>query len=288
MCSPLTTTCEPPGHGGTDASADCETLDLACAANDVAGGAINVTAGGMFTADALAARDDVGPNGCGADGGRDLFYRVVLDAPQVYYFDTFGSSFNSVVRVYRKPCAMVGTGADYAACDNDACGGDQSQLAISLPSGESCIVIDQNAAAETTGATTLRVIPGGRDGARMAAGVQTYTGDTCASTNITEPINQYCDEPGSGGKDRAYFFTSCPGETLRLDANTCNATTTFDSVLYVKRVSGIQLACNDDACMSNARLTDASISNGPLYFLYVDGFGPTFCGPYQLDTNLRP
>jgi hypothetical protein len=53
-------------------------------------------------------------------------------------------------------------------------------------------------------------------------------------------------------------------------------------------VTGTQLACSDDACTANARLTDVPISNAPLYFLYVDGYDPTFCGPYQLDTNLRP
>ncbi len=95
------------GHCGNDTDEDCDTLDLACAANDVAGGAIDVTAGGTFTADALAARDDVAPNGCGGDGGRDLFYRVTLGAPQVYYFDTFGSSFDSTIRVDRKPCATL-------------------------------------------------------------------------------------------------------------------------------------------------------------------------------------
>ena len=241
----------------------------------------------MFTGDALLATDDVLANGCGGDGGRDLFFRVVLTAPQVYYFDTFGSSYDTVVRVYRKSCAAVGTGAGAAACVDDACGGGQSQVAVSLPAGESCIVVDQRDAAQPTGDLALRVVRGGRDGLPLERGARTASGDTCSATNASEPLDQNCDGPGGGGKDHAYFFTTCPNETLRLDADTCPEPS-WDPVLYVKRVNGDQLACNDDSCGWGARLTNATISNSTLYFLFVDGFDSSFCGPYQLDTNLRP
>ena len=62
----------------------------------------------------------------------------------------------------------------------------------------------------------------------------------------------------------------------------------WDPVLYVKRVNGNQIGCNDDDCGFGARLTNVAISNSTLYFLFIDGFAAQECGPYQLDTNLRP
>lgn len=306
VCSTVTQTCELPG--GIDAAVvhpveagcmptgeicgdgidqDCDGVDPNCATNDGPGNPIDVTAGGAFTANAMIARDDVRPFGCGGDGGRDLFYKVVLQAPQVYYLDTFGSSFDSVVRVFAKPCAMVGDGADARACVDDACGLAQSQVAVSLPAGESCIVVDQRTGDEANGTLALRVTKGGRDGEALPRGVSTHTGDTCDAKNVEDPVDQNCDGPGQDGKDVAYFFAACPGEVLHLDADTCNGTTDFDSVLYVRRVAGMQIGCDDDTCGNRARLENVTISNSLLYWLIVDGFDPGSCGPYQLDSDLR-
>ena len=290
VCSPQGTCEAPAGDPEVDAPteppADGCTAGL-CAANDRPAGATDVTAGGMFDGEVGLAADDVAPNGCGGDGGRDLFFRVTLTAPQVYYFDTFGSSYDTVIRVYGKSCAAVGTGAGAAACVDDACGGGQSQVAASLPAGESCIVVDARDGAQAVGALKLNVTRGGRDGKPLARGAQVNTGDTCTATNASEPLDQNCNGPGSLGKDHAYFFTTCPGETLRLDADTCPEPA-WDPVLYVKRLNGNQLACDDDSCGLGARVTGATISGSTLYFLFVDGYDDVECGMYQLDTNLRP
>jgi hypothetical protein len=280
-CTPTREVC------GNGIDEDCDAQDPACAPNDVAAGAVDVTAGGTFTGDALLANDDV-TTGCGDSGGRDLFYQVDLGAPQVYYFDTFGSSFDTVIRVFTKPCSMVGTGANPAACVDDACGGSKGHVAVALPSGRSCIVIDQKSEAELGGNVTLRVVKGGRDAKPLAAGVQTNTGDTCSATNTIDALDQNCDSPGDGGKDHAFFFTSCPGQTLRLDADTCPEPM-WDPTLHVRRHSdNAQIGCNDDDCGFGPRITNVTISGGTLYYLFVDGFDDTECGPYSLDTNLRP
>jgi hypothetical protein len=193
-----------------------------------------------------------------------------------------------VIRVYAKPCAMVGTGAGAAACVDDACGGIKGLIAASLPTGKSCIVIDQKADAEDTGTVVLRVVKGGRDARPLASGVQNNASDTCTATNTIEQLDQNCDSPGNGGKDHAYFFTTCPGQTLRLDADICPEPS-WDPVLHVRRHSdNTQIGCNDDSCGFGPRITNVTISGGALYYLFVDGFDDMECGPYSLDTNLRP
>lgn len=279
-CTPSAEVC------GDGIDQDCNGSDVACAVNDGPSGAIDVTAGGTFTGNALLAKDDVNASGCGMTGGRDLFFNVTLTKPEVYYFDTFGSSYNTIVRVYAKSCSQVGAGAGAAACGDDACGGSQTQLAVPLPTGSSCVVIDQ-ADATQTGSLTLHVMKGGRDGLILATGMQTTNGDTTNSTNLQDPIDM-CDAPGSGGRDVAYFFTVCPQASMLLDADLCPAPT-WDPVLYVSRVDNTttQLACRDDDCGNGPHLTNVAINGGKLFVLYVDGFDPTFFGTFTMHSNVR-
>ena len=265
---------------------DCDGIDPPCPPNDHASGAIDVTAGGNFTADLTYAHDDLGAS-CGGTGGRDIFYSVTLAAPQVYYFDTFGSSFDSVVHVYGTSCTMVTGATALAACSDDACAGSQSQLAVQLGTGTSCIVVDQKNASVTTGSVKLSVLPGGRAGQPIAAGVHTTTGNTCSATNVWEPQStDDCVATGSkdlGSKDLGYFFTSCPGQSQLLDADVCTGTS-FDSQIYVRR-GQTQLKCNDDSCGVESRIANVTIANGLLFWLIVDG--ESDCGAFQLSTNLR-
>jgi hypothetical protein len=280
-CVPVAELC------GDGVDQDCDGDDPACIANDEAAGAINITAGGMFTADLKFAHDNVMPNGCGGDGGRDIYYSIDLTAPRVYYFDTLGSSFDTVIRVFPRSCVNVGTGANARACQEDSCGGTQSQVAASLPAGQSCVVIDQDSAAETAGEVMLRVIAGSRDGLPLPAGMQTLTGDTSGASNVMDPVDVNCDEPGSNGRDVAYFFTQCPGTTRLLDAETCT-NTAWDTVLYVRNGNTNQIACNDDACGAlQTRVSNVSIANGVFFWLVLDAYDATHFGAYQLRTNLR-
>ena len=319
VCSPLTQTCELTGSSDVDADVDdapelvdaeidarlidgcspvpeicgdsidqdCNGNDPMCVANDGPAGAVNVTNGGNFTVDLEYARDDVTASSCGGSGGRDVFYQVTLSAPRVYYFDTFGSSFDTMIRVYARSCANVGTGPSGLACGNDSCSTEQTQMALSLPAGTSCIVIEQASSAETSGNLTLEVIAGSRDGMPMAAGMQTLTGSTANSTNIMDPVDTNCDGPGSNGKDLAYFFTACPSQTLLLDAETCTGAS-WDTVLYVRRGNTNQIGCNDDACGNlQTRITNVSISGGEFFWLVIDGYDAGHSGAYTLRTNLR-
>ncbi|HUJ57778.1 MAG TPA: hypothetical protein VLX92_04785 [Kofleriaceae bacterium] len=297
VCSPATLTCEVTAIE-PDAPSGGEPAPPAAPANDLPGGAIDVTAGGTFTADLAGAHDDAPQVGCSGDGGLDVYYSVTLARPQVYYFDTFGSSFATIVRAFGGvDCADAG--AMPSACSELACSGTASQLAISLPAGTSCIIVDQRAG-EPTSELALEVAPGGRDGLPLAPGVQTTTGSSCSGRNAAQPSNSCVSGDSRTAQDVGYFFTACPGQTLALDASTCvdPTVTDYDTVIYLRQqgVAGT-LACNDDSatCMprpdrpdhaDGSVITNVAATGPGLFWLTIDGYNGA-CGPYQLDTDLR-
>lgn len=292
-CTPVPEVC------GDGIDQNCDGTDPACAANDDGGGAIDVSAGGTFTADLAAAHDDAPNDGCNGDGGRDLFYKLTLPAPEVIYVDTFGSSFGTIVRVYAGHDCMGLGNAAAPSCDAGACGGLQSQIARTLPAGTSCIVIDQHAG-DTSGMLALHVKRGGRDGKPLASGMKTNTGTSCSGVNATQPNNACVSGDSKTSEDVAYYFTACPAQMLLLDASTCTdpTMTHFDTVVYARPVGGGTLQCQDDnaACLARpdrsdgqpdgSVLTDVPAMGPNMFWLTVDGFGGA-CGVYRLDTNLR-
>lgn len=298
--SPPLAGCTPTGFDvcGDGLDQDCDGADEVCAANDLAAGAIDVTMGGKQTGDLNLARDNAPQRGCGNDGGRDLYYKVTLAAPEVYYFDTFGSNFDVTVRVFPgKACSAINA-ADMPACSDDACATPNAQLAVALPAGTSCVVVDQNAAA-TAGALSLTIVPGGHTGAALASGAHTVTGDTCTETDVFDSTCM-----GAGGKDIAWFFTVCPAATAHVDASTCTDATNvhFDTVLYLRRTVGQSrtIECNDDAAgcamirpdradmhPDLSTLDNVAVAGPGLFWLVLDGYETPACGGYQLDYNLH-
>lgn len=295
VCSAVTQTCE---HPGAAPDADVSVFDAppdACVecplVNDSPDTPTDVTGGGAFMANiADDAVDDAPQRGCAGDGGRDVFYTLTLAAPEVYYFDTFGSDFDTSVRVFPgKRCDALGS-AFGPVCNDDACGGGASQLAVGLPVGTSCIVVDRNAAA-VTGELRLRVTGGGRTGPPLQPRV---TGDTCDARDVWPAP---CADPG--GRDVGFWFLVCPEETASITATTCTtADYTFDTVLYLTEAGEADaLACNDDDPSCPARPTrpdqvDGSkltgLVQGPaLGWLVLDGFDRAGCGPFTIDNLIE-
>ncbi len=277
--APITEVC----GNGTDE--DCNGADAACPANDLASGAIDITAGGVFTVDLAAAHDDNWTHGvgCGMQGGRDVFYQFVLPAPEVVYYDTFGSSFDSVVRVFAGSCAALGA---VQKCSDDACTQQRSQGAIELAAGSYCLVVDQYQASTVGGAATLTFRRGGRTGVALPSTSGSVTGTTAGKVNATVAS---C-EANSNQPDVAHFLTSCPGANS-ISASTCTGTA-FDTVIYLRTgTATTDVACSDDSsgCGNNlqSRITGASVSGANLQWVIVDGFGTTGNGAYTLTYSIQ-
>jgi hypothetical protein len=296
-------TCQPPGgstDGGADASssADAPSGTDGCAtciapANDLPADAIDITAGGDFTADLTYAHDDAqrpaNGNLCGGDGGLDVFYTIHLDAPEVFYFDTFGSDFDTVMRVVRGSACTGGVAPNGTSCRNDACSTLQSQYATSLPAGDSCLIIDGLDAAQTGHALHLHVERGLIDGSRLPTAGGSVTGDT---TNDSDHGDGSCAMHQAA--DHGWFLTSCPGQTQTVVASTCNqvtATAAWDAAIWSRGPAG-ELACMDDdgaACALSGGLATISftVSDAHLFWIVVDSGSPGSAGAYQLDVTFQ-
>lgn len=267
---------------------DCDGIDPPCPDNDKAAGAIDVGAGGEFTVDLTYANDDTNKTGpfCGGDGGRDVYYKIHLDKDEAIYLDTFGSDFDSIVRVFHGACHDGGEPGN-TQCHDDACGGVQTQAVWDLTAGDNCIVVDQSSSDDTTGSLTLHVERGRRSGEPIHLG-DSVTGTTVGATD--QSTGPCLNIPGP---DVGYHFTECPGDSDTFVASTCNAVTAYDDVVYIRGPNGF-LRCNDDdaACTAgvgnlNATTTPVTVGGPHMFWIIVDASDPGIAGAFQLDTIIQ-
>ena len=272
---------------GDGVDGDCSGgADPACPGGDTRATAVDVSASGTFTADVAFAHDDASPP-CAGGGGRDVFFQFTLAADQVVYADTFGSTYDTVLKLENGPCTAAGASV---ACVNDSCSTTRSQLIRpTLAAGTYCLLVDAVGAA---GTLTLHFAAGGRTAPQLATGASTLTGDTCASTHRSAPAT--CAYPAATAPDDAFWFTLCAGETRSLDAVLCGGAT-FDTVLYVRQgsvVTGADAGCNDDSTCGMAFTLQSTLVAVPvvgpgLFWLVMDGYyGVMECGPYTLGVTL--
>ncbi len=260
---------------------DCSGADVTCPVNDRPTGALNISGGGTFTVDLATANNDQDFSGtsCGLTGGRDVYYSFSLPAAETVYLDTFGSSFDTTLRLFAGSCTALGA---LQSCFDDSCSILQTQGAIQLAAGAYCLVVDQYSSSQTLGALVLQFTRGGRGGTALPATSGTVTGTSCSGINASTAGCQMT----STAQDAAYFFTVCPATTRAVTASTCSAATTFDSVVYLRRgaATSADLGCDDDSCgdPTLASVMPSTNAVGPgLFWLTVDGYQAA-CGPFSL------
>ncbi|HEX5063359.1 MAG TPA: MopE-related protein, partial [Kofleriaceae bacterium] len=270
---------------------DCNGADAVCPGNDSAAGAFDISAGGTFTVDLTAAHDDnwaasTATLDCGDQGGRDAFYQFTLPAEEVVYYDSFGSNFDTVIRIYAGACTSLGA---VKACADDACSTTRSQGALDLLAGTYCLVLDQFSSTTTAGSASLTFKRGGRSGVGIATASGSQTGTTTGKTNVSIAG---C-EANSAQPDVGYFFLSCPSHTYTVSASTCSGTA-FDSVIYLRSGAATtgDVACSDDesGCGTSgfqSRFTGATVTGANINWLIVDGFGQTGNGNYTLTYTVQ-
>ncbi len=252
-------------------------IDDGCVDNDLCADAVALASGATVEGSTAGLADDYAA-GCATGGldGPEAMFRIDLGSDSVVYLDTMGSDYDTVVSIFDGcPGAEV-----VGACNEDACAGTQSQLALELAAGTYYVLVDGSNGA--TGNYRLRYDDAGCSGATRIDADGSFDGNTCGSPSLSDPE---CLFPADTPEDW-YWFTECPG-SHDFNATTCSFAT-YDTAMYLRGGScaGPTLACNDDWCGLQSNIS-ATISGG-LYFLAVDGFCCGTCGDYTVDVVLDP
>jgi hypothetical protein len=267
----------------TDAAVDVQLIDACsnCPANDVPGGAEQITGTTVLMPMLTNAHDDAAPS-CGGAGGRDLFYELVVPAQQVVYVDTEASTVDGVIAIHAGPCT---TAAAEIACSNNPCDTYLfAQFAGTLAPGTYCMIVDEGS---TTAGSKLVIDVhfAGRDGTQLTgASPIVVSGDTCAGSDVTDPnCENTANNPGTA-KDDMYWYTQCPG-THTVTASTCDATN-YDSIVYVRNRGGVGFCIDDGCATGDGSLTTGAFTGAGFLQVSVDGWDGA-CGTYTLSVTLN-
>ncbi|MFO0626668.1 MAG: hypothetical protein U0325_13725 [Polyangiales bacterium] len=182
----------------------------------------------------------------GCAGGADVFYRFTLARRELVYFDTFGTSFDTQLRLHTDVCAMaVGT------CADNACTGSQSQLVQVLDAGTYVLAVD--GATGASGPFTLHVqhLPAGAGPVNPLASMS-GTQSVMATSSGASGISTSCGG-GGAGPEAVWWLATCPdfmgGE---MTAGTCGGAS-FDTVVEQQSAARMPVACNDDTRAGRSR-----------------------------------
>jgi hypothetical protein len=263
-----------------------------------------------LTEDVTYAMSDASGDGsptCGGSG-RTVFFQLQDRFENTYYFDTFGSTYDTIIRVYPGTC-VAGTQPQGTSCANNACSTTQSQIALNIKGNggtgnSACIEVaeDPSNGAAPMATLVLHVERAGHaDG--IAINVNTgnsppvISGNTC--NNATAMWAGDCSGSSCGpGYEDVYYFTQCPSTTNALTASTCNSTSaaTYDMVMYLRQIgsANAQLAAQQEngtclAAPGAVTLGEVGLNGAHLYTLVVDsvGTGSGSCGVYGLTATVQ-
>ncbi len=269
-------------------------------ANDTRAGAVTVTEG-VYVVDTTSARHDTeGACGCTA-AGNDLFFRVIVTAPEVVYADTFGTAWDTALFFQdRDGNNLAPASSDQVTCNDDAtlCPGFgvDSAVVARLAPGTYYLVLSGCGAGP--GRLAVRRVPAGGGVARRiapTASLQTLTGTTSGASAVSGAC---C----SSGAEDSYYWVTCPGAPAEtLYASTCslstgaNLSTGLDVTLaqHTSAPRGHAPVCNADTgsvCREGATvaslISETPADGAGLNALVVDSC-TSLHGSYTVQYSLR-
>ncbi|WP_437279540.1 MXAN_6577-like cysteine-rich protein [Sorangium sp. So ce375] len=211
-----------------------------------------------------ADRSDFVAAPCGKVGGAETAYSFRAPSDGLYVFDTFGSSFDTLVHVHAGTCGGVVLGCN----DNNT--GVQSRVVVPLAAGQETVVIVDGAGPTAAGTFTL--------GISLFEGVATCANPVDLGSTVPQEVTgSTLNQPNSAtpscttssGNDRVYRFTAPAAGTYVIDT----LSSTFDTVLHVHDgdgCSGPELACNDNAPGAATSRVTVTLAQGQVITIVGD------------------
>ncbi|WP_438007899.1 MXAN_6577-like cysteine-rich protein [Sorangium sp. So ce321] len=210
---------------------------------------------------------------CAGGGGPEATYAFTAPAYALYTFDSFGTSFDTVLHVHDGTCSGPSLGC------NDDTSGLQSQVKLLLDEGQTVIVVLDGYSSSASGAYTLNVrqtfvppCPAIELGSTVP---QTVTGTTEGAVDLMTPS---CGS--SGGAEATYSFTAPAAGTYVFDT----FGSTFNTTLSARdgQCAGAALGCNTDAGGTTQSRLTLELDEGQTIILIVDGSSASASGEFTL------
>jgi hypothetical protein len=237
--------------------------------NSFAAAAVPAGANGTMSGTNVGADKEAGePNHAGVVGGKSVWYRWNAPGAGAVTFDTFGSTFDTVLAVYT---GNVVNGLTLVAGNNDS-GGPQSKVSFSAAAGATYrLAVDGNGGA--SGAVTVHWLQNNNNflaATNLTGASGTVTGSNVGATKETgEP-----DHAGFAGGTSVWFRWTAP-TTGTKSFDTFGSS--FDTLLGVytgTAVNGLTVvASNDDTGGGQQSKVTFPVTAGVTYRIAVDGYG---------------
>ncbi|WP_437288710.1 MXAN_6577-like cysteine-rich protein [Sorangium sp. So ce406] len=217
---------------------------------------------------------------CGAAGGAEQTYSFTAPSDGVYIFDTFGSSFDTVVHVHDGTCGGASLGC------NDNTTGLQSRVAVPLVAGQAVVAVVDGAGAAASGAFHLNItLFEGNATCDNPIDLGSTVPQTATGPTLLQPNSGAPSCTASSGNDRVYRFTAPADGTYIIDT----LSSTFDTVLHVhdgESCAGAELACNDNASGVSSRVS-VTLTAGQVITIVGDS-KPSSSGNLTLHITAAP
>ena len=265
---------------------------------------------GSRTGDAVASgsttseTDDYFSGECGSSGGKDRFFRFAAPEDGCYTFDTDGSSFDTLLRIFD---ACEGTSLE---CDDDGGEGTRSMVDnFAMSEGDEVFIVVDGFSSSSSGDYTLNISydPASTSEEIEESVVLDYdedigdaTGDSVATGSTAGMSNDYGDTCGGmSAPDAALLWEAPTSGTYEFTTDGSG----YDTVLLLyNAVSGepigggvecgsvdsglSSLACDDDGGEGTRSLISYAVTEGAQYLVVVDGWS-TSSGTYMLSISER-
>ncbi|MGK3989865.1 MXAN_6577-like cysteine-rich protein [Sorangium sp. So ce136] len=211
---------------------------------------------------------------CASGGGPEATYEFTAPAYALYTFDSFGTSFDTVLHVHDGTCSGPSLG-----CNDDTSGLLQSQVKLLLDEGQTVVVVLDGYSSSASGAYTLNVrqtfvppCPAIDLGSTVP---QTVTGTTEGAVDLMTPS---CGS--AGGAEATYSFTAPAAGTYVFDT----FGSSFNTTLFARdgQCAGATLGCNTDAGGTTQSRLTLELDEGQTIILIVDGSSASASGEFTL------
>ncbi len=190
-----------------------------------------------FATSDTSSGDNTVAGSCGGFTQPDDLYLFTAGAAGLYIFDTFGSAYDTLLFVRDGGCDGLELG-----CNDDAGGGQQSQLALPLDAGQTVLVaVDGGTGSGDYELTIDRVMCPDED---LASNLPTSVGGATVGA-FDKAAMVGCGAVDGNAPDYAFEWTAPAAAQYTFDL----VGSDYDTVLYVQDAAcgGNELGCNDDA-----------------------------------------